>query len=550
MGIFDFLKKSKDIENDNGLNEIYYDDGKGSIKEKYYKEDGSTHGLYQEWYENGKLKSEFNYKEGQLDGLCKSYYENGQLMSEGRFIYENRDGVWKGFFEDGTFRTEVSYRDGKVKCDDGKYRAPIDENKAYEIAPVSSITIEDVIYSGETYRGSEELINIISEKKLKAEHKRRSEEIKKTSGGLIGMGNLPFIASSFSNTINVFEWYDIYGKEIEITRTLEILDYFKLISMKWTQDGKIYKPHYAFPTKSHLYKLKKINDHYISDGVTLFTGHIDKKKYVDGLPLESDQLTSSKDTTIKEVKKDKKNKVDKKWDPNKKLTSWDDLDQDMLLVAEYRTRVLKDLFGLKESEVMQHHLRRITKLWDNAPKDQWQKIAKEYMENIPTANEDDSLRYKIERDIEKQKDIVKQNILIADALKKDPNHLELYNIKAYNLYELGKIEAGINTILKAIKIDSNKASFYDTAGEGYYMKGEYKEAIHIMSKGIKIAPDGLCPDGTSIRIEEHYYNRGMAYLKLKLYDKAKEDFFKTLSIDLGYKKAAYALREIPGYSDK
>ena len=41
----------------------------------------------------------------------------------------------------------------------------------------------------------------------------------------------------------------------------------------------------------------------------------------------------------------------------------------------------------------------------------------------------------------------------------------------------------------------------------------------------------------------------MAYLKLMLYEKAKADFLKTLSIDLGYKKAAKALTEIPGFGD-
>ena len=250
-----------------------------------------------------------------------------------------------------------------------------------------------------------------------------------------------------------------------------------------------------------------------------------------------------------EEKNKKKNKAKKKWNPNKKLTSWDDVDSGMLLVAEYRTKIITDLFGMQESEVMQHHLRRMTMLWQNAPKDQWQQIAKDYMDNIATSNEDDKIRYKIEDEIAKETDIVKQNILIADALKKDPNHLSLYNNKAYNLYELGKIKAGINTALKAIKKDPNKAYLYDTAGEGYFMNGEYEKAIHIMSAGINIAPDGLCPDGTTVRIEEHYYNRGMAYLKLKLYEKAKEDFIKTLSIDLGFKKAMHALSEIPGYGD-
>jgi len=50
MGIFDFLKKNKNIENDNGLNEIYYDDGKGLISKSYHLKNGLKCGLYQEWF--------------------------------------------------------------------------------------------------------------------------------------------------------------------------------------------------------------------------------------------------------------------------------------------------------------------------------------------------------------------------------------------------------------------------------------------------------------------------------------------------------------------
>ena len=40
MGIFDFLKRSKNIKNDNGLNEIYYDNGMGKIRRRYFKKNG------------------------------------------------------------------------------------------------------------------------------------------------------------------------------------------------------------------------------------------------------------------------------------------------------------------------------------------------------------------------------------------------------------------------------------------------------------------------------------------------------------------------------
>tara|TARA_B100001564_G_C20414139_1_gene567055 strand:+ start:182 stop:706 length:525 start_codon:yes stop_codon:yes gene_type:complete len=80
MGFFDFFKKSKNIENENGLNEFYYNYGKGKIRERYYKKEGKKEGVYSSYYENGQLLNEINYKNNKEYGLCKGYYNNGQLM--------------------------------------------------------------------------------------------------------------------------------------------------------------------------------------------------------------------------------------------------------------------------------------------------------------------------------------------------------------------------------------------------------------------------------------------------------------------------------------
>jgi len=53
MGLFDFLKSNKNIITDNGTNYIYYDNGKGSIKEKFIKINGVLNGDYVEYNING-----------------------------------------------------------------------------------------------------------------------------------------------------------------------------------------------------------------------------------------------------------------------------------------------------------------------------------------------------------------------------------------------------------------------------------------------------------------------------------------------------------------
>mgnify|MGYP001200710399 CR=1 FL=1 len=107
MGIFDFLKKNKNIENDNGLNETYYDDG--SIKERYYKKHGKEDGSYESFYENSQLKSEKNYKNNKKDGVWKEYYKNSQLKSEKNYKTGKLDGLSKGYYKDGQLKYERTY---------------------------------------------------------------------------------------------------------------------------------------------------------------------------------------------------------------------------------------------------------------------------------------------------------------------------------------------------------------------------------------------------------------------------------------------------------
>ena len=61
MGIFDLLKKIKNIENDNGLNETYYNNGRSSIEKRFFLKNGKQDGLCKNYYESGQLESEENY---------------------------------------------------------------------------------------------------------------------------------------------------------------------------------------------------------------------------------------------------------------------------------------------------------------------------------------------------------------------------------------------------------------------------------------------------------------------------------------------------------
>ena len=167
MGIFDFLKKNKNIENDYGLNEIYYDNGRGTIQKRFYMKNGIYDGLFNEWYENGQLKWDVNYKLGNMVSPSKEYYDNGNIKMEGSWkegsniphgttkaFYRNRglkgvstnkdgmqhglhqeyfeliagvsaleiegqykdggkDGIWKVYYDSGKLQEEQVWKDGK-----------------------------------------------------------------------------------------------------------------------------------------------------------------------------------------------------------------------------------------------------------------------------------------------------------------------------------------------------------------------------------------------------------------------------------------------------
>ena len=111
MGIFDFLKKNKNIVDENGLNEVYTNNGKGVLQARFYKKNGKLNGLYQTFalstefhkVKLGQLRKEEIWKENKLEGLSKSFDWNGsgKLINEGYWKAGMKDGIWKYYYAQG-----------------------------------------------------------------------------------------------------------------------------------------------------------------------------------------------------------------------------------------------------------------------------------------------------------------------------------------------------------------------------------------------------------------------------------------------------------------
>ena len=65
MGLFDLFRKNKNIITDNGLNKIYFDNGKGALKEQFFKINGLIDGEFFVYERNGTYR--------------KKHYENGEV---------------------------------------------------------------------------------------------------------------------------------------------------------------------------------------------------------------------------------------------------------------------------------------------------------------------------------------------------------------------------------------------------------------------------------------------------------------------------------------
>tara|TARA_Y100000813_G_scaffold194392_1_gene174709 strand:+ start:585 stop:2477 length:1893 start_codon:yes stop_codon:yes gene_type:complete len=130
MGIFDFLKgESKtnklgdthdntDIISENGLNEIYYTNGTGLLKKKFFKKKGLIDGLFEEWYENGNIKRQLSYQDGNQVGKTYTYDDDGDLIREAEIKDNNYVNEIKEFYKNGNLRIRIIISNDNKKVDE------------------------------------------------------------------------------------------------------------------------------------------------------------------------------------------------------------------------------------------------------------------------------------------------------------------------------------------------------------------------------------------------------------------------------------------------
>jgi antitoxin component YwqK of YwqJK toxin-antitoxin module len=109
MGLFDFLKKNKNIITDNGINYIFDNEGKGLLKEVFISKNGLKDGIFKSYYLNGEIILECNYVKDILHGDFKTYYQGGELESKKTYKNGLLNGLSVNYFENGNIKNETNY---------------------------------------------------------------------------------------------------------------------------------------------------------------------------------------------------------------------------------------------------------------------------------------------------------------------------------------------------------------------------------------------------------------------------------------------------------
>jgi antitoxin component YwqK of YwqJK toxin-antitoxin module len=127
-----------EISNDTLITTLYeYKNGFLVFSEKInrFDKDGKKHGVWKEFYPDGKLKREMYYIHGQLNGLYKEYSPDGKLTTVLMYKYGQPEKVNKNSVRQIT-QKQTFYKSGKLKHS-GYYKhdtIPVGVHKEYDEA--------------------------------------------------------------------------------------------------------------------------------------------------------------------------------------------------------------------------------------------------------------------------------------------------------------------------------------------------------------------------------------------------------------------------------
>lgn len=130
------------------------------------------------------------------------------------------------------------------------------------------------------------------------------------------------------------------------------------------------------------------------------------------------------------------------------------------------------------------------------------------------------------------------------AIKKDPKVVYYYENLANACTQSGDQEGLLKCYASAKQNLPNEPDIFYFSGDALQNAKQYKEAIADYTQAITLAKD----KGTDL-LHLYYFNRGNSWLKLRNYQKAKNDYDQALILQ-PYHQASYANRTMANYNLK
>ena len=78
-----------------------------------YNEKGEKHGVWEDYFDNGKLRYRRNFVNGKKQGAWEHYYGNGQLLYRANFVDGKKHGVRESYYYNGELCHRTEYNMGE-----------------------------------------------------------------------------------------------------------------------------------------------------------------------------------------------------------------------------------------------------------------------------------------------------------------------------------------------------------------------------------------------------------------------------------------------------
>jgi tetratricopeptide (TPR) repeat protein len=146
---------------------------------------------------------------------------------------------------------------------------------------------------------------------------------------------------------------------------------------------------------------------------------------------------------------------------------------------------------------------------------------------------------------------------LTNAIRLNPKEADYYNARGYLYFTLKDYKASLTDLDKAVALAPQEVRVISNRSETLWALGEYEKALADNQQVIQLAPNAAYPHFRradfytdlkeySKSVDEYtlglartnqtdlmitaYYNRGLMYLKLKLFEKAIADYNKALEL--------------------